>query len=266
MHIFVIDDCNNAWDDRLNFFMYGGIVVPESEMLSLAREILNIKNIASVPKERPLKWSNNKWKNRGPLDEALHAKLKNDVLYTIASSRCKIIICLSPQRFYHRYTKSGLKVKMRIDPNTQKRTQQYALNDALGKFQDYLKEVDQVGMVLADRFGDSLKIDMDQHCFSMFPNNSHTNIVHPVIQVENEYSHLHQINDIVLGAVYFSLREMGHNFLPILRNNFWTTGSNDFDFILGRGFNIFPLLAKVNSFKVENQRLKDKFLRLVKSV
>src|SRR6266404_2896064 len=102
MQVLITDDCNLAWDEKLDFFVYGGIVVPESEMRVLAEQLLKVKLAAGIPKERPIKWTNNRWRGQAPLDEGVHLALKDQVLDIVAASNLRIIVCLSPQSFYHR--------------------------------------------------------------------------------------------------------------------------------------------------------------------
>lgn len=265
MRIFTVDDCNVAWDAKIDYFVYGGLVIPDSEARLLAEQLLTLKQGAGIDKERPVKWSNNKWKGRAPLDEKIHMAIKNQVLDLVHSSECKIIVCVSPQGFYHKPTVKKKKVQMAIDPETQKRTQEYALNDATAKFQSYLDEVDDLGMILADKFGDGVKAHMDMHCGKSFPvgRTPTPRVIHPVIQVDNEESHLHQINDVVLGAIYFSLREMGFNFLPAIRDNFWMRRSGDYTSILYKGFTIYPLRPTTRGLAASIEALEKKFTRLI---
>ncbi|MDB5264499.1 MAG: hypothetical protein JWN64_70 [Parcubacteria group bacterium] len=265
MRLFITDDCNVTWDPKVDYFLYGGIVVPDSEARVLAEQLLTLKAGAGIRKERPVKWSNNKWKGEALFNEKIHAAIKNQVLDLVRSSGARIIVCVSPQGFYHTGTMKGEKVRMAIDVETQKRTQQYALNDVVAKFHSYLEEVDDQGMILADKFGQGVKAHMDEHCMNSFPRGRTPTprIIHPIIQLDNEESHLHQINDVVLGSIYFSLREMGFNFLPAIRDNFWMREVGDYSSILYKGFNIYPLRPAKRGLVASNQALEQKFNRLI---
>lgn len=149
---------------------------------------------------------------------------------------------------------------MAIDGDTQRRSHEYGLNDALFKFNRLLSEGDELGMVLADEFNEAFKSYMTDYCFDKFPNTSLDRIAYPVIQLKNEFSHLHQINDIILGAICFSLREMGHNFLPVIKDNFW--GMNDKPTeVFYKGFTIFPEVAKYQHIREAKRKIKEKFVR-----
>jgi hypothetical protein len=261
MKLYVMDECSQNWDEEIGFFIYGGIVVDDYQVIDLTKDFIKIKKENGVHKGRPIKWSNNKpWQGEPKLDEEIHKKVKEDILDLVSASQIKIIICLSPQSFFHVPKKKGDKVYMAIDEETQKRTHEYGVNDAMYQFNKFLREEKELGMVLADEFNEALKEHMTDHCFNIFPDSMRERIIHPVIQLKNEHSHLHQINDVVLGAIYYSLREMGHNSLPKIAGNFWKMSSDPkttFDY----GFTVFPQLAKYDHIRDSKKRIKDKFVR-----
>lgn len=266
MQIFITDDTNIAWDHRFNFFVYGGLVLSGLTARSLAQQLIMLKNCFSIPNIRPIKWSNSRWNGQAPLEGSVHKGLKQQILDAVAASDAKIIVCLSPQGFYHIPIVVEEGIRYSIDNETQKRTQEYGLSDALEKFNRYLYTIDDVGIVFADRFGDGIKAHMDNHCRQIFcaPVGSRfSNIVHPVLQIDNEDSYLHQINDVVLGSVYFSLRDIGFNFLPVIRNNFWLNSVGDYKSILGYGFSIYPLVPRADHYKAVKLQLEERFLRLL---
>lgn len=267
MKLFVADECSVSWDERIGFFIYGGLVIDEADARSLAQELLSIKSERGIPKERPVKWTNNKWRG-SLLDEGLHKETKDAVLTLVETSAIKIIVCLSPHSFYHTLKpKVDKSIKMILDLDAHTRTHEYGFNDAVSKFNNYLGTTEW-GLVLVDRFGDSVKTHMDAHCANIFPNNitkpRMDRIIHPIIQLENEESYLHQINDVVLGAIFYSLREMELNLLPKLRSNFWCRDAGvGADGILGYGFTVYPRMPQYDSVAIHKARVETKFLRLV---
>jgi hypothetical protein len=67
---------------------------------------------------------------------------------------------------------------------------------------------------------------------------------------------------VVLGAIHHSLREMGINLLPQILHNFWASNTETKpESIIGKGFNIFPLMGKTEYVINSKKKLKDKFLR-----
>lgn len=262
MKMYVVDECSQNWDENIGFFIYGGIAIDDKEVKHLATRLIEIKKDHGVKKNRPIKWSNNKWGSDGVLDEETHKQIKDEVLTLVSASKCKIIICLSPQAFYHTSVSKKDKLQKVIDPETQKRSHEYGINDTMHKFNLYLEEINDVGIVLADQFNNAFKIYMTDHCFNKFPSIHLQNIIHPVIQLDNEYSHLHQINDVVLGAIYYSLREMSVNLLPKLNKNFWGY-TGDPKSIFGKGFTAFPEMPRYQHYIDLKKRIKGKFVRQI---
>lgn len=269
MKILIADECSVAWDDKVSFFIYGGIVVDESEARPLVEDFLEIKKKYGLPKERPIKW-NRAVRGVKALDKDIHRAIKDEILELFSESDARIIVCLSPHQFYHSLKiKSNDKAVMSIDPDVQLRTHEYGLNDLLEKFDRYVGDGGS-GMVLVDRFGGAVKNHMDKHCRAMFPEGTerygYSNIVLPVIQVDDGDSYLHQINDIVLGAIYTSLREMGINLLPRIRKNFWAADSGDGPKIKGNGFTVYPQKPRRKWSLEAKIKMEDKFKRLISDV
>ncbi len=269
MKVFFTDETNISRNPSQGFFIYGGIIVDETELRSLSSGLLSIKSELGIPKERPIKWPNENWKRTGQLDPVLHAQVKDRVLSLFTSSTARIVICLSPQDFYHVRRFAGFVIREGINEERQKQTQEWALNSCLLKFNNYLGENDCLGIVMADSFAQSMKTHLDAHCFGIFPTGTTThrfdNVVYPVIQLDNEYSQLHQINDVVLGAISYSLTELSENFLPRLAGHFWSADPLENRRILGRGFTVYPQQPRTPQLQTNIQLVKEKFLRRLQS-
>ncbi len=267
MRLFIVDECNVSHDDKLGFFIYGGIVVPENEIRPLSQSVFAIKREFGINKARAIKWNNTSTATEDPLDQELHKQIKDRILGLFTSSNARIIVCLSPQEFYHDVTFIGLTFKKRINHTAHIRTQEYALNDVLKKFNYFLREEDELGMIFADKYSDSFRHHMTEHCFKLFPSGdgrfSLERIIYPVIQLNDEYSQLHQMNDVVLGAIQYSLKELGYNSLPRISKNFWKSDLTSNATILGRGFDIFPKVTKSEIIRQNQEKLTQKFLRLI---
>jgi hypothetical protein len=252
----------------MDFFLYGGLIIPESEARDFAIQLNKIKVRNGMDKKRPIKWTNNNWRGESPLNIDVHAAIKDEVLQMIADSESKIIVCASPQIFFHKASTKGGKGKMIIDAAALQRTQEYGLNDALKKFNSFLRANNELGFVIADQFVASIKKHMDGHCQTLFPGAFPLRdlIIHSVLQVNNEDSSLLQINDVVLGAIYFSLREMEQNFLPKIKDNFWMSDLEDSTSIIDKGFTVFPLVPIYPHVALARSGMERKFLRLINAV
>ncbi len=265
MKVFFTDETNISRNPNQGFFIYGGIVVDEAELRPLSVGLLSIKRDLGIPKERPIKWPNENWNRTGQLDPALHAQAKDRVLTLFTGSTARIVVCLSPQDFYHVRRFAGFVVRESINEERQKRTQEWALNSALLKFNMYLGETGCLGIVMADGFAQNMKAHLGAHCFGIFPSGTSThrfdNVVYPVVQLDNEYSQLHQVNDVVLGAISYSLTELSENFLPRLADHFWTADPNNKRRILGRGFSVYPQHPRFPQLQSDIQLVREKFIR-----
>ena len=265
MKIYLTDETNAHRNPLLGFFIYGGIVVDETELKPLSQGVLDIKSKYGVPKERPIKWPNKNWSEGEEIPSGTHIAVKDALIDLFAASSAKIIVCLSPQDFYIVRKFIGYEIQRVLDVEKQKRTQKYAMNDVLKKFDQFLDEDSSLGMVLADDFPENMKAHLTEHCFAIFPTGTSAsllqNIAYPVLQVSNEYSQLHQLNDVILGAIGHSLKEMAApNLLPKLKDHFWAGEPGNIMSILGRGFNTYPLLPQVPRLQEDLGALRDKFI------
>lgn len=136
MKIFFVDESNITKENRLGFFLCGGLVLKDEEAGSLSRELLRLKEIKwKIPAERPIKWGNPRWGKQSPLNKTLHTEIKAHVLELIGQSSATIITYLSPQDFYHVPSKKSRPVgKLSIDPTKYGRSVLYGLNVVLQRF------------------------------------------------------------------------------------------------------------------------------------
>jgi hypothetical protein len=264
MKVYFIDETNTTNNTQMEFVIFGGLVVEPEEIRSASIALLELKQKFGIKKERPIKWPNVNWKGEGILDKNLHAQIKNEILKIVSKSKFRIIVNLTPQFFYHSSKLVGSEIKQVIDIDKQEKEFGYAINLTFENFNQYLKETKDCGFVIADSFAQNLRESMVEHCLSLFPKGTNRSelekIVYPIIELKNEYSPIHQINDVVLGAISYSLMESGHNFLPILKNNFWCRDPQNKETIIDAGFNIYPSVPRNLGLKISLQKITDKFL------
>ena len=268
MKIFFVDDSNIETDDKLEFFIYGGLIASPDHIRSIIKEFYKIKNSNGVKDDRPVKWANCKF-DKICLDPAKHKKIKNDVLELVAKTECKIIVYLAPHYFYHNQNFSGVGKKYKINPEKQIKAVKYAINICAEKFNDYLRSIDSHGLIFADDFGQgNIKKELTKHCHDIYPDGTVNyrgivsseleRIVYPVVETRFDYSPMHQINDIVLGAIQHSLKEISDNLIDKLKDNFWENKQ-----IINSGFNVYPKNSKTAAMSTKLQILENKFIRLV---
>ncbi len=268
MEIFFIDDSNISINKKLEFFLYGGIIVDEEDILKLVKFLYNLKKNQGIKQERPIKWENINWHKEGILDPEKYKDIKKEVLGFIGQSSCRIIIYLAPQCFYHKVDTKKLQqeTKFTIDSEKQIEALEFALNVCLQKFNSYLSENNSLGLVFADEFGGKkIKKYLKNYCFSLCPKGTRMSnlerIVYPVINIDSEYSAIHQINDIILGAVQYSLKEITYNFIPMIKKNFWGGEKR----IIGKGISVYPKKARAQDMGKKLETIQNKIKRLIKN-
>jgi hypothetical protein len=254
MKLYITDECNQSWDDKVGFFMYGGIVVDEKDIISLSNSLDEIKSSYGLSKDRVIKWTNNKQAGT-TLDTNVHREIKNEILNKFSESSSKIIICFSPHNFYHTNSAG----KMTIDPVKHIRTLKYGVNDRLEMFNKYLVENNELGMMLADEFTSGIKKEMLEHCMSLHNTWRSTNVVLPIKGYDNAENNLHQINDVILGSIFYSLREVGVNLIPQIKGNF--LGYPNINDIFSKGFIVLPKVPRYNYYLALKDEMKNKFIR-----
>lgn len=265
MRIYFVDDSNIAKEERLEFFLYGGIILEESLIRNIAKDFLEIKKNRGISDDTEIKWD-----NVNKLDPSEQKDLKDDILKLVKETDCNIITYLAPQDFYHENvlgTQNGERqFKYRIDKKKQIKALRYATNVCLQKYNNYLEEINERGLVIADEAG-GCKKEIIKHWFSIYPRGTDRNalerLIYMTIPVDSQYSLVHQINDVVLGAIQHSLKEYRNNFLPILKNKLWAKTTNGQSTIIGYGFNVYPLHARTQWMQKMLERVKGKFSRRI---
>ncbi len=269
MKLFFIDDSNITKEEYLGFFIYGGLIVDQEYVRDLVKKFLKIKEDHGIDFSTEIKWS-----NINNLDPTKAKILKHDILELVKNSQCKIIVYLAPQNFYHKAIpkiskKRALGIKWSIDSKKHIRALEYATNICLQKFNHYLGEIEDLGLTLADETGLSCKKDMRKYYFSLYPAGTKVSsldkIVYTIIPLDSCYSQLHQVNDVVIGAIQHSLKEFKYNFLPLLKKNFWSKKliRRRRIMVTGYGFNVYPKKTGVQRTQEMLNRVSKKFRKLI---
>lgn len=267
MKLFFVDDSNITKEENFGLFIYGGLIIDESNIRDLIKDFLKIKQAHNIDFSIELKWD-----NVNNLDPTRAKTLKDGILKLVQKSTCKIIIYLAPQNFYHKKTirknKNGRFSKCIIDNEKYIKALKYATNICSQKFNQYLANLNERGLILSDETN-SCKKEMRKYCSSIYPDGTNfsplANIAYVIIPIDSGYSQMHQINDIVIGAIQYSLKEFKYNFLPLFKNNFWSKKISGKNLIMasGYGFNVYPKRAKTVETQKLITRASEKFKRLI---
>lgn len=191
MHLIYCDETNFKKNSN-DFFLYGGIVIKDSNAQGLSNEIEQLRKDFSVPKEYVLKF------NPGPenLDHKTFIELKKNIISLAVKYECKLLINL----LLHDIAKSSEEAR------------RYAVNTLCYHFNCYLSRPNDYGLVLIDRFFDK-EIDL------LLKQKLHTGISGQLPFGESMrldrilgyhftaigQSHFCSLVDIVIGSLRFSL-------------------------------------------------------------
>jgi len=181
MKLFFIDDTNIAKEEYLGFFIYGGLIIDENIVRDAVDNFTEIKKDHNISPDVEIKWD-----NVNDLDPTELKTLKQEMLKLVKKYDCKIIVYLAPHDFYH---KSALKrkrgkstVKFIIDPKKYLTAFKYATNVCLQKFNHYLADIGENGLVFADEAG-SCKKEIQEYYFSIYPKGTGFNSLNHIAYV-----------------------------------------------------------------------------------
>jgi len=265
MKLFFIDDTNIAKEEYLGFFIYGGLIIDDNVIRDAVNNFMEIKKEHNIAPNLEIKWD-----NVNDLDPTELKTLKHEMLKLVKKYDCRIIVYLAPQDFYH---ESALKrkrgkstIKFIIDPKKYLTTLKYATNVCLQKFNHYLTDMGEKGLVFADETG-PYKKEIQEYYFSIYPKgtgfNSLNQIAYMVVPVDSYYSQMHHINDVTIGAIQHSLKEYQKNFLSDLKDCFWSKKIQNITVINEYGFNVYPKGAKTIKVQKMLEKVGEKFKRRI---
>jgi len=221
MLLYSVDE--SGVDTRSEFFIFGGITVPDRSVFGL----INIINDAKknfrpfrIPKEVEIKWNyystNQKIKKalRREISREQHTEIKNDIICEVAKrSRDEfgIFIYLVPYKFF---------------VNDGWRSYQIAMNICFTKFEEYLSKINEYGIVLIDELQGLKTKDEDGKTIDLSKERLRGHILFYILNLyeagtgKKQISHipliipniistlsgLHQLNDLILGAFQYYLQ------------------------------------------------------------
>ncbi|MFA5261941.1 MAG: hypothetical protein WC450_12000 [Candidatus Omnitrophota bacterium] len=198
--------------------IYGGLILDEDSFRKLTNFIYDLKDSYVYPQELELKWRFEKvWDNMrkiGRIDKSitktthpeLFRSLKNDydelkkkVLNEVSGSAAKIIIAVRPDGFLNISNRKSI---------------EYSIGAAARKFEKLLEREGKFGIILADELPKKVKDNavMDyEYIIQLCCRGSNAVSFHHLISIvptiNSNVSPIHQINDIVLGAVQYYILE-----------------------------------------------------------
>jgi len=265
MILYCVDETSS--DSRGDFFVFGGITVPDHAVSNLVKAIDDVKKgfkPLRIPREVEIKWNYHKTKNalrksiKQEITKEQHTELKSKILEEVAKrgkEEVGIFIYLIPYQFFI---------------NNGWQSYQMAMNVCFGKFENYLARKNQYGIVLIDEL-EGVKTKNEQgeiidltkrklrghilfYVLNLYERGTgkieipHIPLILP--NVISTLSGLHQMNDLVIGAFQYYLqyvfqdspeREIAVKTLKSIVRNFHVNfESPDKIAALNCGLNIYP--------------------------
>lgn len=242
--------------------IYGGLILTEDDISDLTSFLYKIKDNYVLPQELELKWSFvsvwEKMKRVGHIDKSFtksshpelydslkedYNKLKNEVIKKVSESSVRIVVAIRPNNLL-----GGSEIK----------NIEYSIAAVTKKFKKILESKNEVGIILADELRPKLQSSdtinyqyILKLCKFGFDPSAEDRLLSIVPTIDSCISPIHQINDIVLGALqYYMLQFMknigdkGHSMdkarelLGSLVEKFYKTGREGY--IINNGILLYP--------------------------
>lgn len=264
MYIFFTDETKVQGRDakQYNLSIYGGLILEKEQIIDLTKFIYTLKDNYLYPQELELKWGFNAvwenmkkvnfieksftYKNKPDLYASMkgdYDELKNKILKKISETPAKIVVAVRP---------NGL-----LGASEEKDIE-YSLGAITKKFRKILNDHGKAGIILADELRRKLKeedvIDYQyilNLCTSCRGDATLDNLLLIVPTVDSCISPIHQINDIVLGAIQYYIlcfirgisndrqeRKTEMDILLTIKDNFYKSRTGGY--IINNGILLYP--------------------------
>lgn len=236
--------------------IYGGLVLNESDFKELSDFIYKLKDNYVLPQELDLKWRfESVWENMrkiGHIPKAFTRKthpelynslkedfnvLKGKILDKVSTTHAKIIIVIRPNKLLNA-------------SNEQMVT--YSIQSLVRKFEKILERERANGIILADELPERLTKNevIDYSYILKLSRNASDQLISIIPTIDSCISPLHQINDIVLGAMQYYMLEFirklngnqitdtAKNLLAKIVDNFYKSSTGGY--VINSGILLYP--------------------------
>ena len=198
--------------------IYGGLILSELSFKELNKYVYQLKDRYVLPQQLEIKWNFEQyWKNMrkvGYLEKDVtkkthpslyesfredHKKLKNQILEKVAATDLEIIVVIRPNKLLRA---------------TEEQEVKYSIAALARKFEKLLQAKNELGIMLADELEEKINPDavikyeyILELCSRGSGSVSFDRLISIVPTIYSHVSPIHQINDIVLGAIQFYILE-----------------------------------------------------------
>lgn len=233
MYVFIADESIVRESTVHRLSIYGGLILDEETFQEFSTVIYKIKEKYLYPQELELKWRfQTVWESMKRIgyvqDDATTKEsresfkkdydvVKNEILKIISESNAKIVIAIRPNALLHASDELNV---------------EYSIAAIARKFEKILDREGEIGIILADELKKRLypedKMDyqyiLNLCCYGAGLG-KFENLTSIVPTINSCVSPIHQINDILLGAVQYYLLEFSRSLVR-----------TDYDFELSKSF------------------------------
>ena len=209
--------------------IYGGLVLNSTTFSELSQFLYKIKDRYVLPQEAEIKWRfRSYWDNLksiGHIDPSFtqvtkpeayesfkqdHTAIKEEILNKVAESDAKIIIAIRPNLLLHA---------------TDEQVVEYSIGAVARKFEKVLAREGDTGIILADELPRKINPDAiidHQYILELCCRGSGTvtfsRLLSVVPTINSHVSPIHQVNDVVLGAIQYYVLEFVRRLADPSRN------------------------------------------------
>ncbi len=248
---FFIDETNNT-ESHGEFFIVGGLILDDVQMVELSRRISVIREKYGYLPEHSLKFDTNSKPDHLGTEEFI--EVKREIIAEMIDVGVRMIVY-------------AILNKIVDEENREK----YALHALLHQFDSkYLVTVQDYGVVYVDRFGQNKVFDILKSIFSQGVDTPSgvkkmpERIVHYSVTAD-KLSHLNSLLDIALGAFRVCVNSFstGRNstaeiIMPQVSKLIWHEHQGDLRVFADFGFMLYPKQIKSDSFRQRGIDLRQK--------
>lgn len=260
MYYFFTDETNKDISSDGQFFIFGGLMVPGDKISFLHKEIDNIRNINGYTDHDQLKFSPNSKPSQVSSDKFKETK---DLILKLAHENgCLFIVYV----IHHKIVKSDLKNFS-------------AISHVIGRFNKFLDENKQEGLVFIDRMSDakeqfSIITDLFKNGLNLdgTQRRKMKNILGYFVS-SSESSNITSMADIVLGGFRYCVntsgatnQNAGKNIFKYIVEMMWGAKKGDNYEVLDMGLVLRPVTKNitVKKYKDEYDKLLEQLSELLK--
>lgn len=260
MHILFTDETNLKASDKVEFFSYGGLIVPVDKMAELHNRISEIRESAGYQPSDRLKFDTNSRPKHISVENA--TKAKKDVISACIDSNCKFIAYV----VLHKIAQSTAIEK----------TIQWGADHVIGKFNYFLQCQKSHGIVAMDRLPDGVEFDYLSGKFSCGLELQDGEIINlDKITLFSSTcinaSHVSSAMDIVLGSWRYCINnplntDAAKSMMMDLTKLIWCRRDGEHLYAFEKGLIFRPKMIKSSAFKQKYDNLLSHINNLIKDM